>query len=73
MTLAEQNKQQVKLQAEAAKLLERGGLPQKTEEEVFTQTLGFKRRSTAISKNLYEQCHSETKFHLILCLGVGRS
>ena len=40
--LAEQNKQQAKLQAEAAKLLDKGGLPQETAEEVFKQALGFK-------------------------------
>ena len=70
LTLAEQNKQQAKLQAEAAKLQEKGGLPQETAEEVFKQALGFKRRSTAISEELYEQCHNEAEFHLILCLRV---
>ena len=69
-TLAEQSRQQAKLQAEAAKLLDKGGLPQETAEEVFKQFLGFKRRSTAISEELYEQCIDETEFHLILCLGV---
>ena len=69
-TLAEQNKQQAKLQAEAAKLLDKGGLPQETAEEVFKQALEFKRRSTVVSEELYDQCTSETEFHLILCLGV---
>ena len=67
--LAEQNKQQAKLQAEVAKLLDKGGLPQEIA-EVFKQALGFKRRSKAISEELSNQCNSETKFHLILCLGV---
>ena len=70
LTLAEQNKQQAKLQAEATKLLKKGGLPQETAVEVFKQALGFKRRSTAISDELYEQCHNEAEVHLILCLGV---
>ena len=70
LTLAEQNRQQAKLQDEAAGLLERRGLPQETTEEVFRQALGFKRGSTAISEDLYEQCHDESEFHLILSLGV---
>ena len=45
-------------------------LPEETAEEVFRQALGFKRRSTAISENLYEICCSEQEFHLILCLVV---
>ena len=69
-TLAEQNKEQARLQTEAAKLLGKGGLPQETAEELFTQALGFKRRSPAISEELYEQCSGDTEFHLILCLGV---
>ena len=70
LTLAEQNKHHALLQAEATKLLEKGGLPQETAEEVFKQALGFKRRSTAISEELYDQCHNEAEFHLIFCLGV---
>ena len=58
------------MQAEAAKLLDKGRLPQETAEKVFKQALGFKRRSTAISEDLYDRCNSETAFHLILCLGV---
>ena len=69
-TLAEQKKQQAKLQAEAAKLLDKGGLPQETAEEMFKQALGFKRRSTTISEQLYDQCTIQIEFHLILCLGV---
>ena len=34
-TLAENNKQQAKLQEDAAKLLGRGGIPQESAEEVF--------------------------------------
>ena len=48
-TLAENNKQQAKLQEDAAKLLLRGGIPQEAAEEVFKQALGIKRKSTAIS------------------------
>ena len=68
-TLAKQNEQQVNLQREAAKLLAKGGLPKETSEEVFKQALGFKKKFTAISEELYEQCNSDTEFHLILCLG----
>ena len=69
-TLAENNKQQAKLQEEAARLLGRGGLPQEAEEEVFKQALGVKRKSTAISEELYENCVDENEFHLIMCMGV---
>ena len=48
-TLAENNKQQAKLQEEAARLLGRGGLPQEAAEDVFKHALGAKRKSTAIS------------------------
>ena len=69
-TLAENNKQQAKLQEDAAKLLGRGGIPQEGAEEVFKQALGVKRKSTAISEELYENCADETEFHLIMCMGV---
>ena len=51
-------------------MLDKEGLLQETAEEVFKQALGFIRRSTAISEEMYDQYTSETKFHLILCLGV---
>ena len=51
-TLAENNKQQAKLQEEAARLLGRGGLPQEAAEDVFKQALEAKRKSTAISEEL---------------------
>ena len=44
-SLAEHNKQQAKLQEEAARLLGRGGIPQEAAEETFKQALGSKRRS----------------------------
>ena len=69
-TLAEHNKQQAKLQDAAARLLGRGGIPQQAAEEVFKQALGSKRRFTAISEELYENCSGETEFHLVLCMGV---
>ena len=69
-TLAENNKQQAKLQEEAARLLGRGGLPQEAAEDVFKQALGAKRKSTAISKELYENCTDENEFHMIMCMGV---
>ena len=69
-TLAENNKQQAKLQEDAAKLLGRGGIPQEAAEEVFKQALCVKRKSTAISEELYENCADETEFHLIMCMGV---
>ena len=69
-TLAENNKQQAKLQEDAAKLLGRGGIPQEAAEEVFKQALGVKRKSTPISEELYENCMDETEFHLIMCMGV---
>ena len=69
-TLAENNKQHAKLQEDAAKLLGRGGVPQEAAEEVFKQALGVKRKSTAISEELYDNCADETKFHLVICLGV---
>ena len=68
-TLAENNKQQAKLQEDAAKLLGRGGIPQEAA-EVFKQALGVKRKSTAISDELYENCADENEFHLIMCMGV---
>ena len=69
-TLAESNKQHVKLQEDAAKLLGRGGIPQEAAEEVFKQALDVKRKSTAISEELYDNCADETEFHLIMCMGV---
>ena len=69
-TLAENNKQQAKLQEDAAKLLGRGGIPQEAAEEVFKQALAVKRKSTAISEELYENCVDETEFHLIMSMGV---
>ena len=69
-TLAESNRQHAKLQEEAAKLLGRGGIPQEAAEEVFKQALGGKRKSTAISEELYDSCADETEFHLIMCCGV---
>ena len=69
-TLAEHNKQQAKLQDAAARLLRRGGIPQQAAEEVFKQALGSKRRFTAISEELYENCSGQTEFHLVLCMGV---
>ena len=69
-TLAKNNKQQAKLQEDAAKLLGRGGIPQEAAEEVFKQALGVKRKSTAISEELYENCADETEFHPIMCMGV---
>ena len=69
-TLAENNKQQAKLQEDAARLLGRGGIPQEAAEEVFKQALGVKRKSTAISEELYENCADDTEFHLIMCMGV---
>ena len=69
-TLAENNKQQAKLQEDAAKLLGRGVIPQEAAEEVFKQALGVKRKSTAISEELYDNCADETEFHLIMCMGV---
>ena len=68
--LAESNKQQAKLQEDAAKLLGRGGIPQEAAEEVFKQALGVKMKSTPISEELYENCVDETEFHLIMCMGV---
>ena len=69
-TLAENNKQQAKLQEEAARLLGRGGLPQEAAEDVFKQALGPKRKSTKISEELYENCIDDNEFHLIMCMGV---
>ena len=37
---------------------------------MFKQALGIKRKSTAISDELYENCADETEFHLIMCMGV---
>ena len=68
--LAESNKQQAKLQEDAAKLLGRGGIPPEAAEEVFKQALGAKRKSTPISEELYENCVDETEFRLIMCMGV---
>ena len=67
---AESNKQHAKLQEEAARLLGRGGIPQESAEEVFKQALGGKRKSTAISEELYDNCTDENEFHLIMCCGV---
>ena len=64
-TLAESNKQHAKLQEDATKLLGRGEIPQEAAEEVLKQALGVKRKSTAISEELYENCADETEFHLI--------
>ena len=58
------------MQEDAAKLLGRGGIPQEAVEEVFKQALGVKRKSTAISEELYDNCADETEFHLIMCMGV---
>ena len=69
-TLAENNKQQAKLQEDAARLLGRGGIPQEAAEDVFKQALGVKRKSTAISEELYENCVDDTEFHMIMCMGV---
>ena len=69
-TLAENNKQQAKLQEDAARLLGRGGIPQEAAEEVFKQALGVKRKSTAISEELYGNCVDDTEFHLIMCMRV---
>ena len=69
-SLAERNKQHAKLQEEAAKLLGKGGIPQEAAEEVFKQALGGKRKSTAISEELYDNCIDETEFHMIMCCGV---
>ena len=69
-TLAESNKQHTKLQGDAAKLLRRGGIPQEAAEEVFKQALGVKRKSTAVSEELYNSCADEIEFHLIMCMGV---
>ena len=69
-TLAENNKQQAKLQEEAARLLGRGGLPQEAAEDVFKQALGPKKKSTKISEELYENCIDDNEFHLIMCMGV---
>ena len=69
-TLAENNKQQAKLQEDATKLLGKGGISQEAAEDVFKQALGVKRKSTAISEELYENCADETEFHLIMCMGV---
>ena len=69
-TLAEHNKRQAKLQEDAARLLGRWGIPQEVAEEVFKQALGSKRRSTAISEELYDNCSGEGEFHLVLCMGV---
>ena len=69
-TLAESNKQHAKLQEDASRLLGRGGIPQEAAEEVFKQALGVKRKSTAISEELYDNCANETEFHLVMCLGV---
>ena len=68
-SLAESNKQHAKLQ-EAARLLGRGGIPQEAAEEVFKQALGGKRKSTAISEELYDNCADKNEFHLIMCCGV---
>ena len=51
-------------------MLDRGGLPQEAEEEVFKQASRVKRKSTAISEELYENCADENEFHLIMCMGV---
>ena len=59
------------MQEDAAKLLGRGGIPQEAAQEVFKQALGVKRKSTAISEELYDNCADETEFHLIICMGVG--
>ena len=69
-TLTEHNKRLAKLQEDAARLLGRGGIPQEVAEEVFKQALGSKRRSTAISEGLYDNCSGEGEFHLVLCMGV---
>ena len=69
-SLAESNKQHPKLQEEAARLLGRGGIPQEAAEEVFKQALGGKRKSTAISEELYDNCADKNEFHLIMCCGV---
>ena len=69
-TLAENNKKQAKLQEDAARLLGRGGIPQEAAEEVFKEAVDVKRKSTAISEELYENCANETEFHLMMCMGV---
>ena len=69
-TLAENNKQQAKLQEEAARLLGKGGMPQEAAEDVFKQALGVKRKSTAISEELYENCDNDNEYHMIMCMGV---
>ena len=58
------------MQGDTAKLLGRGGIPQEAAEEVFKQALGVKRKSTAVSEELYDSCVDETEFHLIICMGV---
>ena len=37
---------------------------------MFKQVLGVKRKSTAISEELYDNCADETEFHLVMCLAV---
>ena len=37
---------------------------------VFKQAVGVKRKFTAISEELYENCVDDTEFHLIICMGV---
>ena len=69
-SLAESNKQHAKLQEDAARLLGRGGIPQEATEEVFKQALGGKRKSTAISEELYDNCMDDTEFHMIMCCGA---
>ena len=58
------------MQEDAAKLLGRGGIAQEAAEEVFKQALGVKRKSIAISEELYDNCADKTEFHLVMCLGV---
>ena len=43
---------------------------QEAAEEVFKQALGVKRKSTAISEELYNNCVDETEFHLVMSLGA---
>ena len=69
-SLAEHNKQQAKLQEDAGRLLGRVGIPQKAAEKIFKQALGSKRRSTAVSEELYDNSSGENEFHLILSMGV---
>ena len=69
-SLAESNKQHTKLQEEAGRLLGRGGIAKEAAEEVFKQALGGKRKSTAVSEELYDNCMDENEFHMIMCCGV---